>query len=55
VLVTAIPNWRVGEEFMLSNGSRFRILDINTDMTDDQLEQLHSRGINDIWTVEPAD
>jgi hypothetical protein len=40
---------------MLSNGSEFRILDINTDMTDDQLEELYSRGINGIWTVEPVD
>ena len=48
VFVTAIPNWRVSEEFMLSNGSEFRILGINDDMTDDRLEELYSRSINGI-------
>jgi hypothetical protein len=54
VFVTAIPNWRVGDECMLGDGSRFRILDINTDMADDQLEELYCRGINGIWVVDPT-
>jgi hypothetical protein len=36
---------------MLGDGSRFRILSMNTDMSDEQLEELYSRGINGIWTV----
>jgi hypothetical protein len=51
----AIPNWRVGEKFMLGDGSRFRILGINTEVDVDGLEELYERGINDIWTVEPAE
>ena len=49
------PNWAVDEEFMASDGSRFRILDMNTHMSDDELEELHSRGINGIWVVEPVE
>jgi hypothetical protein len=55
LFVTAIPNWRVGEKFLLGDGSQFRILHIHTDMTDDRLEELYSRGINAIWTVEPIE
>jgi hypothetical protein len=54
VFVTAIPNWRVGEECMLGDGSRFRILDINTEVDVDGLEELYERGINGIWMVEPV-
>jgi hypothetical protein len=32
-----------------------RILHINSEMSDDQLEELYSCGINGIWTVEPAE
>jgi hypothetical protein len=55
VFVTVIPNWRVGEECMLGDGSRFRILDMNRNMSDGQLEELYSSGIDGIWMVEPAD
>ena len=48
--VTAIPNWGVGEEFMVAGLKRFRILDINDEIDADGLE----RGINGIWMVEPV-
>jgi hypothetical protein len=54
VFITPVPNYDVGETFMLGDGSQFRILDINTNMTDDQLEELYSRGMNGIWAVEPT-
>lgn len=51
--VTAVPNWSVGEEFMVAGGKRFRILGINNDIDVDGLEELYERGINGIWMVEP--
>jgi len=50
--VTAVPNWSVGEEFMVSRGGRFRILGINDEIDVDGLEELYERGINGIWMVE---
>jgi hypothetical protein len=35
VFVTALANWRAGEEFMLSNGSEFPHPRHQHDMTDD--------------------
>jgi len=53
--VTAVPNWREGEEFMVSSGKRFRIVGINEDIDVDELEALFERGINGIWVVESVD
>ena len=52
-----VPPSRTGgwEEFMLGDGSRFRIVSINTEVDVDGLEELYERGINDIWTLEPAE
>jgi hypothetical protein len=49
VLVTAIPNWTVGETFMLSRGERLRILAIETVISEELVEQ----GFNGAFTVEP--
>jgi hypothetical protein len=55
VFVTAVPNWRVEEEFMLADGSQFRIVGINNDVDADGLDELYERGINAIWMVEPVE
>jgi hypothetical protein len=52
--VTAVPNWGVGEQFMVSKGDRYRILAINSEIDAEGLEELYVRGINGIWMVEPA-
>jgi hypothetical protein len=49
-LVTAVPNWTVGETFMDGLGGRFRILAIDTEIADELIEQ----GFNGVFTVEPA-
>jgi hypothetical protein len=35
-LITAVPNWTVGETFLL--GERFRVLEIRTDLLPEMLE-----------------
>ena len=52
--MTAIPNWTVGETFMVAGGAQFRIVGINTDIEAEGLEELYERGINGIWMVEPT-
>ena len=49
VLVTAVPNWAVGEVVSTGDGDRFRILAKPTLSKD--LEEL---GFHGIFTVEPA-
>jgi len=49
--VTAVPNWTVGEEFMVAGGKRFRILGINDQVDVEGLEELYERGINGIFVV----
>jgi hypothetical protein len=55
VFVTASPNWRIGEEFMLSDASRFGVLHINSEMSDDQLEERYSWASTASGPVEPAE
>jgi hypothetical protein len=50
VFVSAVPNWTVGETFLLAGGERLRIVAIDTDIDDELVE----RGINAVFTVEPA-
>jgi hypothetical protein len=50
VFVSAVPNYTVGETFLLGHGERLRILAINTDIDD----ELVARGINAVFTVEPV-
>jgi hypothetical protein len=47
---TAVPNWRVGEEFLNGDGRRWRILAIETEIANELLE----RGFNGVFTVEPG-
>ena len=37
-LITAVPNWTVGETFLLGHGERFRVLEIRTDLLPEMLE-----------------
>ena len=51
-----VPNWRVGETLPRSPAaSRSAAPEINEEMDVNGLEELYSRGINGIWTVEPLD
>jgi hypothetical protein len=49
--VTAIPNWSVGETFLLAHGEQFRILEIKTDIADELLDA----GFSGVFVVEPVD
>jgi hypothetical protein len=49
VLVTAVPNWTVGESFSTGRGHEWRILAIDTNIDD----ELVARGINAVFTVAP--
>ena len=51
VLVTAVPNWKVGEVCTVGSGDRFRILAIDMEVH----EELAERGINGMFVVEPVD
>ena len=48
VLVTAVPNWTVGEAFSIGSGARFRILEIRTNVARD----LADAGFDGIFVVE---
>jgi hypothetical protein len=50
VLVTAVPNWKVGETCMTGSGDQFRILAKSSDVA----EELHEQG-STAWTVEPLE
>jgi hypothetical protein len=50
VLVTAVPNWTVGETFSTGRGHEWRILAINTNIA----EELVDQSINAVFTVEPV-
>jgi hypothetical protein len=50
VLVSAVPNWTVGETFMLGRGQQRRILAIDDNVDD----ELIARGIGAVFTVEPV-
>jgi hypothetical protein len=49
-LVTAVPNWTVGEVFLTGRGDHWRILAIDTNID----EELVEHGFNAVFTVEPA-
>ena len=50
--VTALPNWRVGETFMVGRGKQFRIVAKSEDL--DELDELYERGFHGLWVVEPV-
>jgi hypothetical protein len=49
-LVSAVPNWTIGETFTTGRGDVWRILAIETEIAEELIEQ----GINGVLTVEPA-
>jgi len=49
-LVTAVPNWEVGEVVMLAPDDDIRIVEIDTEID----QQLIDLGFNAIWFVEPV-
>jgi hypothetical protein len=48
--VTAVPNWTIGETFMVAFGEEFRILEIHTEIANEYLDA----SFNGIFVVEPA-
>lgn len=52
VFVTAIPNVKVRESFMVAGGKQFGILAMSDDI--EELEELYSRGSYGLWVVEPV-
>lgn len=50
-LITAIPNWTVGETFTTGCGEERRILAIKTEIADELVEG----GFNAVFTVAAAD
>jgi hypothetical protein len=48
--VTVIPGWSVGETFLVTAHQRLRILAVDYDLADELVE----RGVNAVFTVEPA-
>ena len=53
VFSTALPHWRVGECLMVDPGHHLRIVGISHDL--DELDELHERGIDGLWVVEPVE
>ena len=49
-LVTAAPNWKVGETFLTGQREQFRILRIEAEIADELID----RGISAVFTVEAA-
>jgi hypothetical protein len=47
-LVTAVPNWTVGDTFLTGRGDEWRILAIETEIDDELVEE----GFNGVFTVE---
>jgi hypothetical protein len=52
VFVTAVPNWAIGEMFMVGGGKQFRIVAKGEDL--DELEELYEQGVHGFWVVEPV-
>jgi hypothetical protein len=49
-LLTAVPNWDIGQTFMTARGDVWHILAIDTEIDDELVEQ----GFNAVFTVESA-
>ena len=52
VFVTAIPNWKVGETFMVGVGKQFRIVAKGENL--EELAELYEQGVHGFWVVEPV-
>jgi hypothetical protein len=47
--LTAAPNWRSGESFLLADGRRLRILEVRAELAEEMVDV----GFNGIFVVEP--
>jgi len=52
VFLTPVRTWGLGERLIVNTGQQFRIVGISRDT--DELNELHARGINGMWVVEPV-
>jgi hypothetical protein len=50
-----VPNYDVGEVFMLGDGEQLRIIHLDLKLDEAAVEHLYQEGINGIWIVEPVD
>jgi hypothetical protein len=48
--VTVVPNWTIGEAFTTGRGHGWRILAIDTEISDERVDA----GFNGLFTVEPT-
>jgi hypothetical protein len=48
--LTAVPNWTVGETFLMAHRVEYRILEIRTELLPEMLDA----GFNGVFVVEPA-
>jgi hypothetical protein len=55
VFLTPVPNYDVGEVFMLADGEQLRIVHLDLELDEDAVGHLYQQGINGIWIVEPLD
>jgi hypothetical protein len=55
VFLTPVPNYDVGEVFMLGDGKQLRIVHLDLELDEAAVEHLFQQGINGIWIVEPVD
>jgi hypothetical protein len=55
LFITPVPNYDVGEVFMLGDGEQLRIVHLDLELDEAAVEHLYKQGINGIWIVEPVD
>ena len=55
VFMTPVPNYYVGEVFMLGDGGQLRIVHLDLKLDEAAVEHLYQQGINGIWIVEPVE
>jgi hypothetical protein len=55
VFTTPVPNYDVGEVFMLGDGEQLRIVHLDLELDEAAVEHLFQQGINGIWIVEPVE
>jgi hypothetical protein len=55
LFITPVPNYDVGEVFMLGDGEQLRIVHLDLELDEVAVEHLYQQGINGIWIVEPVE
>ena len=55
VFMTPVPNYYVGEVFMLGDGGQLRIVHLDLKLDEAAVEHLYQQGFNGIWIVEPVE